>query len=210
VSDRFSPARARCSALDVPHPSLKPAPTSARSIAPPHGRDQGLLTRVTLTCLERPLRHSPASILALTSQNPAIEFAGLPSPVLANSGDLGPPGARTCLALGDFTTADRSSGTRSHQPLLAFDLSRPAPIQRSRSLDSGSHERPLPLGPTRRSPALLALGPTGQPALTLEPLTALVRYPILQKKLKFIFLFFSSVFCAIGASIFRRHNLVKQ
>lgn len=120
--------RARCSALDVPHPTLEPMPTSAHLIGPPHGRDQGLLTGVTLTRPERPLHRSPAPILTLTSQNPAIKFAGLPSPVLANSGDLRPHGARTCLAFGDFTAVDGSSDARSHQPPLVFDLSRPALI----------------------------------------------------------------------------------
>ena len=61
---------------------------------------------------------------------------------------------------------------------LAFDLNRLSLIQQPRSLDTVSGGCPLPLGPTRRSLVPLALVPTGQPALTSEPLTTLAHLSV--------------------------------
>jgi hypothetical protein len=115
-------------------------------------------------------------------ENPAIEFVGSPSPVLASSGDLRPLGAHAYLASGDITTANGSRAShRAVKPSCAWSRP-PIPDPAAKVTGYRFECTPLSLGPTRRSPMPLALGPTGQPALTPEPLalaslSALARVP---------------------------------
>jgi hypothetical protein len=114
-------------------------------------------------------------------QNPTIEFVGSLSPVLASSGDLRPPGAHACLIFGDFTAADGCSvGHRAVNPPCA--CSRPlVPDPAAQVTGYRFQHAPLPLGPTRRSPSPLALGPIGQPTLAPKPLTTLARLSALAR-----------------------------
>jgi hypothetical protein len=162
----LAPPRACALALGVPHPSVR-SPLLATGIArwsttdPPEAPPPASVVHP----LSAPLSHD---------QNPAIELVGFPSPVLANSGDLKPPGAYASLVSGDCTAADGSSvGHRAVNP-LAFDLSRPSPIKRPRSLGIGSRA-PYPWVPLagRLQPWHWArlVSPPSPP----EPLTALAR-----------------------------------
>jgi hypothetical protein len=69
------------------------------------------------------------------SRNPAIEFANPLSPVLANSSDPRPPGARACPISGDFTAADEATLAAVPLTPLVPDPNRPQ-IQWPGSLDT--------------------------------------------------------------------------
>jgi hypothetical protein len=144
VPDRFSPAPCSCFGLRC-SPSLTGASTglSTPYFTTPQPR---LLAGVTSTRSEHLLRHSLISSPA-QGQNPSIEFAGPPSPVLANSGNPKPPRGRACLGSGGFTAADEVASAAVMLAPYAPDLNRPLPIQRPRSPDTGSSVRPCPWVP---------------------------------------------------------------
>jgi hypothetical protein len=146
VSDRFSLAPCLC--LGPRH--LSPLTGASSGLSAPNfpSPRPRFLAEVTPTHLESSLRHSlvPGPVLA----------ARVP-PVILSSLLTGP--GRICPVSGDLAAANRNNAGHHADNPWAPHLNRPISIQRSRSLDTASRKRALPLGPTRLLPAPHGAGP---------------------------------------------------